>query len=403
MRISKIRIELPLLLSLIFLPALAVAEETKPSGLKLPRFTGYVKTLNLWTQTSGLAPETPFPERGEDIFDSLERVRLKTRVSKEWTETQKVSAAVTYDHQAHFGSAVGSGDFRLAQRHSEDRQFLDLSQTLVEKNNAVYVHRLYRASGTYENDYFEVEVGRQQIPWGKGYFFTPTDLFNPFIPTQIEIDERDGTDAVNIQTQYWEPAAIQFIYTPRGRRLHPQRFLGRVSHDVKSYNIGWLGGRIQRDHAVGFDWEGNLREAAFRGEFLYREADKEKDFIQFTVNADYNLPHNILALLEYHFNGQGRRDREDYQLDRFIAGDIRQLAKNYMALLLSKDISPIVNISNRFIMNADDVSFYVRPEIRYEFRSDWMLTAGAQLFLGSREDELGRPQNLYLLELKYSF
>ena len=397
MRTSKIRNKFPLLLVLFFClpPAYAIEK---------PAVSGYVKTLNFLTSTTGLSPELETPaERGEKVFQSLERLRLKTNLSHDISESQKVSLKLAYDHQAHFGSGVGNQDFRMLQNQTENRQFLDLSQTLVEKDNAVYEHRLYRASAKYSHEFFEVEIGRQQIPWGKGYFFTPTDLFNPFIPTQIELDERDGVDAVNITTEYWEPVALQFIYTPRGRRLHPQRFLMRVSRDIRSYQVGWLGGRIQRDHALGFDWEGNLGQAAFRGEFLYREADQEKDFIQFTTNIDYNFPGNILALLEYHFNGQGRRNPKDYQIDRFISGDLRELAQNYIAFLLSHDVTPLVNISNRFIMNADDVSFYVRPEVRYEIGSDLAATAAAQLFLGDSSDELGRGQNLYLLELKYSF
>ena len=81
------------------------------------------------------------------------------------------------------------------------------------------------------------------------------------------------------------------------------------------------------------------------GEVLCRSPDgNEKEFVKFTVNADYNFPHNIHALLEYHFNGQGRRDYKSYQLGRAIRGDIRQLGKNYLALMLGYDVTELLSL-----------------------------------------------------------
>ncbi len=380
----------------ISLPMLAIASDiTFPK----PELSGYLKSFNFLTRSSGYTPElidNPLAagEPWEKLFSSNERLRLKLRQAVSFSEDKRMVAKVDYDQQAYFGSFVGTGDFRIARRHIEQRQFLDLSQTLVEDDDGFYEHRFYRLSLAYESDWMDFEIGRQQIPWGVGYFFTPTDLFNPFNPTQIELDERDGVDAVNLTFKNIRDYKVQLVYTPSGKQLHPQRYLGRVSRDVKGYEVGFLGGRIKRDHAVGFDLAGNIKDSAVRGEFLYREAELEKDFIKFTVNADYNFPHNIHALLEYHFNGQGRRDRNAYQADRQIRGEIQQLAKNYLGLMLGHDITPLWRIENRTIFNLDDQSFMIRPELQYELKSNVLFTLGAQLFAGDREDEIGRPQHL---------
>lgn len=371
-------------------------------------FSGYAKSLNFFTRTSGFTPEQVDDalarrEENENVFQSLERIRLRMQADYKLSPGERLIAKIDYDHQAHFGSFVSTGDFRISKKQAEDRQFLDLSQTFVEKDSAFYEHRLYRASLAYESEKATLEVGRQQIPWGIGHFFTPTDLLNPFNPTQLELDEREGVDAVNLSLKKIAGLNPQFVYTPPGRQLHPQRYLARVSRDLYGYEVGLFGGRVKRDHAVGFDIAGNLRDSAVRGEFLYREAELEKDFIKFTVNADYNFPHNVHALLEYYFNGQGRREPLDYQRDRQVRGDIQQLAKNYLALLLGYDLTPLLRIENRTIFNLDDVSLFIRPELQYEIISNLLLTAGAQLFGGDKEDELGQPKNIYFGEIKYSF
>ena len=401
------------LILLILFPAIVFGAElptTAATGTKTfgTDISGYVKSLNFFTRTSGLTPEIvdrplALVKENANVFSSLERLRVQTKVFLHINERERLTLKVDYDHQPYFGSFVSTGDFRIAKKQTEDRQFLDLSQTLVEEDGVFYEHRLYRASIAYESDAFDFEVGRQQIPWGVGHFFTPTDLFNPFNPTQIELEERDGVDAANLTVKNIKGLKTQFVYTPGGKQLHPQRYLARISKDVKGYEVGILGGRVKRDYAYGFDLQGNLKGSAIRGEFLYREARLEKDFFKFTVNADYNFPHNIYGLLEYHFNGQGRLQPADYQWDRAIRGEIQQLGKNYLACLIGHDLTPLIRVENRFIYNLDDTSFFERPEIRYELMTNLLFTLGAQLYLGANNDEFGRPQNLFLGEVKYSY
>jgi hypothetical protein len=373
-----------------------------------PDISGYVKSLNYFTSSSGFSPE--FVDRGplglkenSGLFYSNERVRIQAKNKIPIRQKEHLGFKLAYDHQPYFGTFVSGGDFRIMKHQAEERQFLDLSQTFIEKDNVFYEHKLHRASITYEAPTFNVEFGRQQIPWGVGHFFTPTDLLNPFSPTQIELDERDGVDAINFTTSLIEGLRTQIIYTPPGKQLHPQRILSRVSRDIQGYEIGILGGRVKRDHTAGFDIQGNIKDSAVRGEFLFREAELEKDFVKFTVNADYNFPHNVYGLLEYHFNSQGRRDPDDYQLDRLVRGELNSLGRNYLALLLGYDLTSLLRFEHRTIYNMDDTSFFLRPELQYEFTSDLLLTAGSQLYMGANDDEFGRPKHLFFGEVKYSY
>ena len=370
--------------------------------------SGYAKTLNTFYQSSGVTPDTirnpsAGGERGEKLFDSLERIRLKLRSAYHFNLNQRILLKIDYDHQANFGSGVGGNDFRYNQEIAERQQFLDLRQTFAEQKGAFYGQRFYRAVAVYENSWFSASAGRQQIPWGVAHFFTPTDLFNPYNPTQIETDERSGVDALSLTTNPIRGIKSQWVYTPRGAALHPQRFFSRISKEIQGYEVGLINGIIHRDYAAGFDVSGNIKESAVRTELLFRAANQERNFIKWTVNADYNFPHNIYGLLEYHFNGEGRRRPQHYQRDRFARGEIQQMARNYLAAVVGKDLTSLLRFENRTIFNMDDVSFYVRPELRYEFLSNTLLTLAAQIYAGGKQDELGQPENLYFAELKRTF
>lgn len=395
------------LIALVFVLGMppGFTQETEPFSADI---SGYVKSFNFLTRTSGFNPEvvdSPLGRSSEEdtVFLNFDRLRLKNRFQYNLSANQRLLLKIDYDHKANFGSFVSTGDFRIAQRQVEERQFLDTSQTFIERNSVFYEHELYRATIAYESPEFDLEIGRQQIPWGVGHFFTPTDLFNPFIPIQLELDERDGVDAANITFKNIMGMNTQLVYAPPGKQLHPQRYLARVSRDVEGFEIGALGGRVKRDWAAGFDAAGNVKDAVVRWEFLYREARLEKDFIKFTVNAEYNFPHNVLGLLEYHFNGQGRRDPDDYQIDRQIRGELQNVGKNYLAAMLGRDMTSLIRVENRVIYNMDDTSFFIRPEVQYEFKPNWLFTAGAQFFAGGGSDEFGDPEHIYFCEVKYSF
>ena len=374
-----------------------------------PDISGYVKSLNFLTSTTGTTPElihNPFAagEKNQRLFQTLERARIKIKLPIDLPLNERLLARIDYDHQAFFGSYVGSGDFRYAKRINEERQLVDVSQTLVEKKEGFYEHRLYRASLDYQTKFFNVEIGRQQISWGVGYFFTPTDIFNSFQSTQLELDERDGVDALNFTTKSISGTKAQFVYTPRGKRLHPQRFMGRISHDILGYETGVLGGFVHRDFVSGFDVRGNLKDSAVRSELLYTHTREDKDFVQFTANADYNFPHNVYGMLEYHFNGLGKFHRRDYQDDRLIQNQIAQLAKNYLAAIIGHDFIPsILRLEGRTIFNLTDQSIFLRPELQYSLTTNTLLTAGAHLFFGAKENEFGRARDLYFCEAKNSF
>lgn len=371
-------------------------------------FSGYLKSLNIVTKSSGAAPETASNpllrvEPNEYLFENIDRWRLESRLSTPKKNPVRWSAKLVYDLEGNFGSFVSRGDYRIAQQQVEGRQAVDLSGGLLEEKSAVVTNRIYRGSILLDTDQFSVETGRQQIPWGVCQFFTPTDVFNPYSATQIELDERDGVDAVNGVVKNVGGVKIQGVFTPRGRRLHPQRYLARFSREINSFDVGALGGLVGRDGVGGLDLAGNIKDSVLRSEILVRHTDFGRTFAKFTINADYNFPGNIYALAEYHFNGEGNSGADGYEYDRLIRGEIQQLARHYLALMIGKDINPLLRTEVRMIYNLNDSSFFFRPELRYEIKTDLLLTLASQHYLGGAGSEFGSPKDLYLGEIKYSY
>ena len=400
--------------ALVFLLSFSVAAPGIASD-KEPRFehhfSGYLKSVDFISQTTGLTPTLLYnpllpASRDKTVVSTLERLRLKSHAIFRIKEGQRFVSHIEYDNQPQFGNYVNTGDFKVIQQQMENRQFLDLSQTLVTGHSAYYEQLLYRAVASYESRYGSVDAGRQLITWGKGFFFTPTqNLFNPFYPTQIEIfDRRPGVDGVRAETARYKTFKLEGLYCPPGRSLSPQRLYGRLSGDVGGWEVSALGGRIfQQEADFGFDFAGNVKQSVLRGELLFRKPDHGAPFTQAVINADYNFPRNIHALLEYYYNGQGGCSPSHYQFAPFIRGETQQLAQQYLGLSLGKNITPLLSVGNNTIMNLNDASLFIRPEVQYSVKNNLVLTAGMEIFAGGPRSEYGRARNIYYSELKYSF
>lgn len=377
------------------------------------KITGDVKTLNFFTRSSGLRPEMienplALGERGENLFASDNRVRVKLRWQSQpgrgfvGDAERFLSANVEYDHRLRAGSYVGEGDDRVSQSIAEARQAINLRHFFIDKDGFDYGHSFYRAYLSYRSERFDADLGRQQIPWGVGRFQNPTDVFNPFIFSQLDVDERDGVDALNVKTSIGD-TRLNYVFTPRGRRLHPSRHMVRASRDIAGYEVGALGGTIAHDEAIGYDFAGNIRQAAFRGEFLYRMAEREKNSVNAVFNLDYNFANGVYALIEYYFNGRGKPRASGYELIRFIQGEIQSLGRHYLGLQLGYDFTPLLRGESNTFANLSDGSLFNRLELKYSIRDDLVFTLAGILLLGERNDEFNSNGNLYYGELQYYF
>ncbi len=64
-------------------------------------------------------------------------------------------------------------------------QFIDVIEPFFEYNyeNQIFIDNIYLS---YYSDHFNFRIGKQQLPWGSGYIWNPTNIFhkkNPLDPT----------------------------------------------------------------------------------------------------------------------------------------------------------------------------------------------------------------------------
>ncbi len=277
-----------------------------------PEVSGYYK--NLFSVTDQQAGEA-------DLLDDYQRLRFKVKIEPvEWM-----------DINIHYEVRTVSGDTlrlqqqretsddvpfqRLALNPNTRARFLDVESTFHSENNLLGFHALDRLRLRFRDDMIQLSLGRQAVSWGTGLIWNPTDLFTAFAPTEIDRDEKMGVDVIRLTWTSDDGTSIDFIGEPLDKQS-PYAFDGddsswavRARMHRGEYEISALGGYMATDWVIGGDFTGYVRDAGFRGEWVYTTVDEadERDYVRGLLSLDTSFPTrwDVYVAIEYYYNGLG--------------------------------------------------------------------------------------------------
>jgi len=353
-----------LLLLLISLPAIAETE-----------LKGYYKNIL-------------YADKDNILLTNRLRLKFLTNI------TSNLKADIEYTNQ------LGAGKTTFSPV-ANNKSFFDLSSKLIKQNDLSWEHSFYRAFVSYSISNLDFVIGRQRIAWGTGRFWNPTDILNPFDPLDIESGERSGIDAINLKINTSHLSYLNFIYAPA--KEVENSILTTKYHTTIGYNdFSLIFGKFKQDMVIGADYAGSFMGAGIRSEFAYTLAKFEESYWKFVLSSDYSF-YRLYILGEYYHNGQGSNNKALYDINRLVLGEIMSLAKNYFALLMSYDVTPLLKFNVQTIYNIDDMSFYLSPTISYSVSSNIEFVTGLSKFQGDIGTEYGRNTTLFFSLLQWSF
>jgi hypothetical protein len=267
---------------------------------------------------------------------------------------------------------------------------------------------------------FDVQFGKLPIAWGTAYFFNPTAkvAVAPFLETIAE--ETPGTMGVVPSVSFLDgllslqgyiafedkshfPIALQqergWEYLPFGLKL--QSIIGSFDLSaswIKEVAITQLNG-YKRNHYAGLDIVGavwNFGVYAEAAVLLWDEANKRFvfrddplwDLVEMSIGLDYFIPFlEIDTRFEYFHYGPGEKNKSGYDVRKLILGDQMVLAEDYLLLYMERNFLDYFSINAAGIVNVNDGSFIVAPEVSGQPFNNLDVALGAILFYGSTGSE----------------
>ncbi len=352
-------------------------------------FSGYVVNLPIYQKTNSTI--SAFINLDESIYLDLTRLRLRP--------TAYPSANTTIVLEYEINPLYQSSSILFAASSDRtNRQNYDLRWTPVSEKNFTLSHFVDRFYLRHALRKADITIGRQRISWGTGRIWNPTDLFNPINPANFDKIEKDGADAVSARYYLGNFTDLEIVYNAVDE-FNESNYGARFRTNFKDYDFSIMGGYFDRRVGVGLDFAGNLFEAGFRGEGII-SADKDdlnSNFVKYILGLDYQFTPELYGLIEYHFNGEGKTNKLNYELNRLISGEILNLNQNYIFLQTTYQIHPLLNSASSLNLNLNDGSGFFSGSLTYSLSEDWYLNLGALLPYGDIFEEYWfYPTSVYL-------
>jgi len=418
----------------LYMPCVSIVADDLPQ----PELSGHVKTFLSVSDVSDSYRNLGV-WNDDWLVDSVSSARLKA----DYEPWEGLDFRVHYEVRATWGDSVRierlsqdatlTGDALMSALPISPQpraRFLDLESEIAEESNIVLQHGLDRLRVRMQSERVIFTVGRQAVSWGTGLFWNPTDLFTGFSPDEIDRDEKLGVDVVRLMVLPTFETSIDIICEPLGNddpyavTEADSSLAARITGHVGEYDFALLGGSIAADRVLGGDFSGYLKDAGFRGEWLYTWVDEsdERDYFKGLLSLDYSFQYmwDPYVAVEYFYNGLGVSDEDDY-VSRFANASVRRvfdrgtafnIGQQYIGVLLRVSPSTLWSCNAQTVWNALDhsareyvyVTWSVAENVEVLFAANIGLGPLGTEFAGWSEDQVGvefELSDLYFTYLKW--
>ncbi|TDJ03598.1 MAG: hypothetical protein E2O68_09865 [Deltaproteobacteria bacterium] len=269
---------------------------------------------------------------------------------------------------------------------------------------------------SYSSDNFTMEVGRQIVAFGSSRFVNPTDVVTPFGLNTIDREVRPGVDAVRLK-YFWGDYNLDI-----GMLFGKDRLLKKSDVSIKESAIfvravGTAGGndfylmyqRFKENNLFGVDFTGGLGGATIWAEYSYVNSKKQDsiDYSRLTVGGQYFFVGEWSIFGEYHYNGIGTNNQDEYLPLRFNVShrdaNLFLIGKHYLALFGTHKFSALNDISLGGTWNLIDSSLLINGLFTWNNLENHYVDVGLFAGVGAEGGEFVRYLDSYYLAYRFYY
>ncbi|MDE2291378.1 MAG: hypothetical protein KGL53_04785, partial [Elusimicrobia bacterium] len=317
-----------------------------------------------------------------------------------------------YDHELRVGSYLKTPESRLYGLREPDT-YLTMDQTISSGTGASWRHRLYRGWVEAQAGGVTARFGRQRVAWGTGKIWNPVDVLNPYQPTALEGDERQGLDALTLRRGVGATGQVEAVWGLAGSWAGTD-LMGRVRGNVDDADLALMGGKVAGSTGswlAGGEAAWDLWGGSLHGELSYSALKTRTPFWRFMGGYEYSFseapPFHFLKDVwvdaEYFHNGRGRADPARYDFSLLLSGREVAVGQDYAGVTAKKDLTPLLTAQATWLQNIRDGSQFLCPSLDWNALNNLHLVGGWQRLGGGRRSEYGRYPNVAYAQAQYYF
>ena len=317
----------------------------------------------------------------------------------------------------------------------------------------IYKDTIYvdNAALTLEKGRTLITAGIQQLPWGSGYAWNPTDLWNvkdildPTYdkPGQAAVKYNQGigplslTAVAGFAADYTKtPWTVSLSSIVAGFDLtvlgayrstgFQNAFIGEGSWNRNRYCVGYsISGQIAsvgvhseggwnretvdesftRQYQSAMDELVSLQNMGVNADLFSSDHSDKRDYFQFVAGVDYTFAvgNGLYVMGEYFFNDDGKKESERYTIEdwaEYLSGENLSLGMHTLFGGVSYSVTDLSTLSLYAIGNLSDRSVAFNPWFTASITDDCELELYAAIPIGGDKDEFGRRQYMGRVRVK---
>jgi hypothetical protein len=362
-------------------PTESAAQFTLISGEKGElELGGYVRTL---TGLYDLGYELPGIEQTSGFNAEVVRLKWTARLgSVVVIEAHNRLQSQISSASSIFGESVAGIGVSVVPGRS-----LDLSTDLIEEERLRVWHDVDRLSVTVYSGLGDLTLGRQAITWGISNLFPVADLWAQFSPFELDTEEKPGIDAVRLLSYPGEGWEIDAVVADRGSSEDLSAGI-RASVTLPWADLHMAGGKFWNEMMAMAGISAPIDVWKVRAEVVL-PYDLDEDVTKLpraTLGLDWMGGESTISG-EYHFNGIGATDADDYARvlgdPRFARGESYFLGRHYLGGVAAwAPGNDRLSLAVSALFNLQDPSSAITPVLTYDFGQSTRLSAGALVTFG---------------------
>lgn len=290
-----------------------------------------------------------------------------------------------------------------------DPGYMNLTGAIAKDSSYVFYTNIDRLNLQFNKGNLDVKIGRQRINWGINMVWNPNDIFNTFNFYDFDYVERPGCDAVRIQYYTGNTSSAEGAIKIDAEEKITAAGLYRFNR--WNYDFQVMGGIMTDDVVLGAGWSGYIKNAGFTGEGSYfRDKENFADttgVVIFSAGANYTFRNSLFVHVSGLYNSAGTTGNAGWGNSLFILANLSPktftLARYSIMGQMSYTFTPLIRGDISTIVNPNDGSFFLGPNVDFSVSDNISLLLMGQIFIGETGTEFGDSGQLYYMRLKWSF
>lgn len=287
--------------------------------------------------------------------------------------------------------------FERSDTQIRDYRIFDINNTKT--------HNLDRAFVTISQGFGDILIGRQPIAFGVAHVINPVDVLTPILKTSLAVEERTGVDAIRVRIPTGKMSEIDLGFVG-GQNLtwtNDAAFI-RSRFYLYDTDIIFTVMEFKENALLGFELSRSIYDAGTWLETAYVISGalsgapfSAENYFRLSTGIDYKLTTKIYAFTEYHYNGAGMTNpnnytnfidignlNKNYNVTAYEQGYVYLLGQHYLIPGVTIELTPLISTSAMCFINLIDLSMLISPTLTYNAAENITLGAGAFISAGQR-------------------